>query len=372
MREDLHARDFHGRVGLQQRVLPSYRAPFFDLLASSCKDGLSLFAGSPRSEEAILTTESLHSAKLIRAHNFHFLRGPFYFCYQLGLLDWLRSWDPEVLILEANPRYLANWQAISWMRKRGRSVVGWGLGAPSIRGVLSNLYEAFRRTFLRRFDALIAYSTLGAQQYLQTGMQEDVVFVAPNAVSAIPPPLSERPVTLPTPASLLFVGRLQARKRVDILLRACAALKEKPALTIVGDGPVRGNLEALAGEIYPQAHFAAAQQGEALEDLFRQADLFVLPGTGGLAVQQAMAHGLPVIVAEGDGTQNDLVAGGNGWLVPPDDLEALTETIREALSDPARLRAMGEVSHSLVEQRFNIEFMVDIFVRALKAVAQGG
>ena len=79
-----------------------------------------------------------------------------------------------------------------------------------------------------------------------------------------------------------------------------------------------------------------------LEPYFAEADLFVLPGTGGLAVQEAMAHGLPVIVAKGDGTQDDLVRDGNGWQIAPENQAALTEALREALSDMKRLRKMGE------------------------------
>ncbi len=167
---------------------------------------------------------------------------------------------------------------------------------------------------------------------------------------------------------MLFVGRLQRRKRVDLLLQACAQLEESPDLWIVGDGPARKNLERLARDIYPRANFAGAQHGHALEWFFTQADLFVLPGTGGLAVQEAMAHGLPVIVAEGDGTQNDLVAEGNGWLVSPGDLDALTEAIRNALASPAQLRSMGAISHRLVKERFNIDVMVEEFVKALNII----
>ena len=93
------------------------------------------------------------------------------------------------------------------------------------------------------------------------------------------------------------------------------------------------------------------------------ADLFVLPGTGGLAVQQAMAYGLPVIVAQGDGTQDDLVRPGNGWQVPPDDLPALQACLEAALADPARLRQMGAESYRIVRDEINVEQMVAVFVR---------
>jgi glycosyltransferase involved in cell wall biosynthesis len=101
---------------------------------------------------------------------------------------------------------------------------------------------------------------------------------------------------------------------------------------------------------------------------FTEADLFVLPGTGGLAMQEAMSHGLPVIVAQGDGTQDDLVRKENGWQIPPDDFEALESTIKDALSDVARLRKMGKESYRIVAEEINIEKMVETFVRALNLI----
>ena len=171
-------------------------------------------------------------------------------------------------------------------------------------------------------------------------------------------------------ATILFVGRFQARKRIDSLLRACAEMPEpRPRLVVVGEGPEREKLEALAGEIYPYAEFVGAKHGDALKPYFAEADLFVLPGTGGLAVQEAMSHGLPVIVAKGDGTQDDLVRAENGWQIPPGDYDALVSTMREALSDVERLRKMGEESYRIVSQDINLEKMVDVFVGALNSVS---
>jgi glycosyltransferase involved in cell wall biosynthesis len=81
-----------------------------------------------------------------------------------------------------------------------------------------------------------------------------------------------------------------------------------------------------------------------------------------------MAYGLPVIVAEGDGTQDDLVRSGNGWLIPPDDVNALIESLEEALSDPKRLREMGVASFKIVQEEINVEHMVAVFVEAANLV----
>jgi glycosyltransferase involved in cell wall biosynthesis len=171
---------------------------------------------------------------------------------------------------------------------------------------------------------------------------------------------------------VLFVGRLQARKRLDNLLHACAALplEIQPRLLVVGDGPERPSLETLAASIYPHAEFVGAHNGAALEPFYAAADLFVLPGTGGLAVQQAMAHGLPVLVARGDGTQDDLVRAENGWQILPDDVPGLADKLKVAFSNVTRLRAMGEASYRIVADEINLEQMVAVFVDAVGAVGK--
>ena len=355
---------FSGRLALQQRVLPNYRAPFFDLLASACDGGMSLFTGLPRSSEGITTAQSLQVADYHLGKNIHLLQGSSYLCYQPGLSEWLKTWNPDALIVEANPRYLSTPAAVQWMHKRGRPVIGWGLGSPPIRG----FRKRRRVSFLSQFDALISYSQRGAQEYAALGFPREKIFVAHNSVSHAPISAPDRRPETVSRYSILFVGRLQARKRIDSLLRACSQLDAKPRLVIVGEGPERKTLETLAREIYPSAEFVGARHGDELKPYFTEADLFVLPGTGGLAVQEAMSYGLPVIVAQGDGTQDDLVRRENGWQIPPDDFEALLSTIKDALSDVARLRRMGEESYRIVKEEINIEKMVDVFVQALKSV----
>jgi glycosyltransferase involved in cell wall biosynthesis len=362
---------FPSRLGVQQRVLPSYRVPFFDLLATACEGGMSLFAGQPRGEESILSGE-LQVAQYAPARNIHLLSGPLYFCYQRGFIDWLSEWNPDALIVEANPRWLSTPAAITWMQVRGRPVVGWGLGAPPSNSphFLRKWGERKRGAFLNCFDALIAYSQRGADEYAAYGIPSEKIFVAHNAVAPAPTaPPDRRPLRVDR-ATILFVGRLQARKRIDALLRACAEISEPgPRMVIVGDGPERQDLEHLAMQVYPSAEFIGARHGDELKPYFAEADLFVLPGTGGLAVQEAMSHGLPVIVAKGDGTQDDLVRPENGWQIPPGDDEALVSTVREALSDVGRLRKMGAESYRIVSQVINLEKMVEVFVRALNSVS---
>ncbi len=359
--------DIQVRLGLQQRVFPAYRAPFFEALAAACHGGMSLCAGQPRPAEAITPAGELRNGRLYHARNLHLFKGSAYFCWQAGLLAWLKEWQPQALIMEANPRYLNTPLALRWMHARRRPVIGWGLGVPAAR---NTLLGGSRRRFLAAFDALIAYSARGAREYAAAGFDSRRIFVAPNAAAprpAAPPP--GRPLDKPSQSlTVLYVGRLQSRKRVDLLIRACARLPHplQPELWVVGDGPERSTLESMAKTEYPRARFLGARHGEELKPFFEQADLFALPGTGGLAVQQAMSFALPAIVAEADGTQQDLVRADNGWIVPPGDLAALTACLADALGDLSRLRRMGAASYRLVDEEINIEEMVAVFSRAVE------
>ncbi|MBC8334288.1 MAG: glycosyltransferase family 4 protein [Anaerolineales bacterium] len=370
---------FSGHLAIQQRVLPIYRGPFFDALGASCTGGLSLFAGDPRPIESISVAESLNAAQYTHTKNRHMFSGSFYACYQENLVKWLDDTNPDALILEANPRYLASPAAIKWMRERGRPVIGWGLGAPIQTGLGAGLRQKNWMRFLNRFDALIAYSQRGAAEYAALGIPENKIFIAHNAVSPRPEgEMLERPLFKANePLVILFVGRLQARKRVDSLIRAFASIPKELMLRIwiVGDGPERASLEALASKLIsedvPEIRFLGERYGPELNQIWGESDLFVLPGTGGLAVQEAMSYALPVIVAEGDGTQDDLIRRENGWQIPPNDLDALIATLKEATADIVRLREMGAASWRIVSEEINVEKMVDVFVEALGKVGKG-
>ncbi len=306
------------------------------------------------------------------------MSGSLYFCYQQNIRNWLEDTDPDALILEANPRYLATPSAIRWMRERGRPVIGWGLGAPQHTGIFAGFRQKNWMRFLNKFDALIAYSERGAADYASLGIPKERVFVAHNSVAPKPKgEMLQRPLYKANePLIILYVGRLQARKRLDNLIRALEKMPEELMLRlwIVGDGPERNILEKMASplnsEKLERVRFFGERHGAELDHIWAESDLFVLPGTGGLAVQEAMSHALPVIVAKGDGTQNDLVRAENGWQIPPDDLDALTETLRDAISDIHRLRAMGAESWRIVREEVNVEKMAEIFLSALIKVSK--
>jgi glycosyltransferase involved in cell wall biosynthesis len=364
------------RVGLEQRVLPMYRAAFFESLARALPGTLSVFAGAPAPGEGIPQAAELHAARWTRAVNHRLGAGRFSFLWQSGWREWIEAADPEILILEANPRYLTNGRLMRWMKARGRPVIGWTLG-PARAG----------KTFLmlpyyRQYSALVVYSGSGAGAFRELGISREKVFVAPNAVeSGTAEKLQARPgarsearkaLALDPSPVLLSVGRLQPRKRIEHLLRACSRIGNPCQLLIVGDGPDRARLERIAAEVFPAARFTGDLRGEALGRCFLAADLFVMPGTGGLALQEAMLYGKPVVAAEADGSQRDLIREGeNGWLIPPGDEPALQRVLGAALADTRRLERMGMASRKIVRETATMEKMIDGFLKAIRFAGQG-
>ncbi len=166
------------------------------------------------------------------------------------------------------------------------------------------------------------------------------------------------------PPALVTVAHLVARKRQADVLRALAVLTPRhPTLrySIIGDGPERGSLEALARrlEVSERVHFhGQLEPARALEEA-RRATLFVMPSTEeafGTAYVEAMAAGVPAIGCRGEPGPEEIAAAGDGFLlVPPGDIERLSQRIDELLSDPHRLREAAQRARATVAANFTWE-----------------
>lgn len=148
---------------------------------------------------------------------------------------------------------------------------------------------------------------------------------------------------------LLYTGRLSAAKNVDITLAAVARLKERSlnvSLDVVGDGAERDALKKRAFELGVQEHvrFAGSVEFERVLDFYEQADVLVLASeTEGWpkAIAEAMAFGL-VCIGSNRGLVPWMLSEGRGLVVPPRDVEALTETLAPIANAPDRYLEMGQ------------------------------
>lgn len=168
----------------------------------------------------------------------------------------------------------------------------------------------------------------------------------------------------PEGQSLVTVGHLVARKRHADVLRALAVLESRhPTLryAIIGDGPERPSLEALAARlgVTQRVDFRGQLPPAQAVEQARRCTLFVMPSTEeafGVAYVEAMAAGVPAIGCRGEPGPEEIAAAGDGFvLVPPGDIERLTQRIDELLSDSRRLREMGQRARASVAANFTWE-----------------
>ena len=187
---------------------------------------------------------------------------------------------------------------------------------------------------------------------------------------------NEVPTTNSNPV-FLFLGRLDDEKRIHVLLRAVAKLTEFPSVRVelVGDGGERENLQRLAFElgIADRVAFLGHVADKDLPAAYERCTAFVMPSIAELqsiATMEAMASGRPVIGADAMALPHLIHDGDNGYLFPPDDVEALADRLRRVLNaDQAELDRMSENSLHLI-QAHDIERTINIFEDLYRGVGE--
>lgn len=159
---------------------------------------------------------------------------------------------------------------------------------------------------------------------------------------------------------LLFVGRLEHYKGIDLLVRAVGQLPEGVTLDIAGEGPERADLEALAAEVAPgRVRFHGRLPKHAVEDLVEACSALVLASrcyeNQPLVVLEAMAVGVPAVGTALGGITELLGPTGAGVLAPPEDVDGLTAALRRLLDDPAAARAAGARGRETFDQHYSAE-----------------
>ena len=170
------------------------------------------------------------------------------------------------------------------------------------------------------------------------------------------------------PPRVLFLGRLDFEKHIHNLLKAVAKLPASlgTQVEIVGDGGERKNLEQLARElgIEAQVKFLGHVSEEELPLAYERATVFAMPSIAELqsiATMEAMATGRPVVAADAMALPHLVHDGDNGYLFPPDDVDAFADRLLRVLAaDKKELARLSENSLYLI-QSHDIERTLTIF-----------
>jgi phosphatidylinositol alpha-1,6-mannosyltransferase len=231
------------------------------------------------------------------------------------------------------------------------------LGAPTVQYFYAKEIPDKPRltTFAaRRADRAIAISSYASCLLADMGLASDDVKLIHPGVDL---PRDSRPESAGRP-TFLTISRLRDRyKGHDVIIRALATVRAKvPDVewVVIGDGPLRSELEALARThgVAGSVRFLGAVSDEQREHWLRRADLLAmpsrLPGEGragegfGIVYLEAGAYGKPVVAANVAGALDAVLDGETGLLVDPTDPDAVAGAISRLLLDPALARRLGQ------------------------------
>ncbi len=216
---------------------------------------------------------------------------------------------------------------------------------------------------IRRAAFVVAVSEHGRSQLCLWAPYEQWSKIQVIRCGLDPMFLDAQPVPVPEARRLVCVGRLAEQKGLPILIEAAGLLRAEGigfTLTIVGDGPLRDELEDLIAHhnLGGQVCLTGWQSNAAVRDLIRQCRATVLPSFAeGLPVviMESLALGRPVISTYVAGIPELVQPGVTGWLVPAGAVEALAHAMTEALTaEPSTLQEMGRAGARRVAEQHNI------------------
>lgn len=237
----------------------------------------------------------------------------------------------------------AFWEALTVCALRRVPVVVWVESTGSDRR--SGRLEPLKRRLLRLPAAFLVPGQASRAYLRALGVDDGRIVTAPNAVDVSIFARTEREPH-DGPVRILAISRLAPEKGFDVLLRAVEGLPVEVALA--GAGPEEKRLRRLAG---PNVRFLGHVPRDDLPAVLATADVYVLPARSepwGMTLNEAALAGLPLVSTTAAGAAHELIEDGvNGFVVPPDDTDALRGALQRLVEDEPFRRAAGERSLEL-------------------------
>jgi glycosyltransferase involved in cell wall biosynthesis len=249
-------------------------------------------------------------------------------------------------------------------------------GLSPVTAVSTYRVQARRNNVLVRYGAVLVASKHMYAEYARHSVPADRLYLAPLPASGITPD-PQPPTPRPPTGRVLLMGRLTDLKGGEHLIRALPlasrALDRALELTVVGSGPARHYLEELSRELGVQAQFTGWVKCATRNELFRTADLLVMPSLWpepfGLLGIEAACRGLPAVGYAVGGIADWLIPGESGELArgDPPTHGGLAQAIIRALHDSAHYARLRRGAWEMA-RRFSMEAHLTILEGALERV----
>lgn len=285
-------------------------------------------------------------------HQFLGLRNP-------ELVDRVAAWGPDLVVVHGWA-WLSHVQALRALRRRGIRTLFRGdlhLLDADRSGPRWRIKQALLKRVFSWPAGFLVVGSANRAYYDAFGVEPARLYACPHSIDvgrfAHPSDLLEQEAARwrqelgisPDQIVLLYAGKFERKKRpVELMRLVSRSCHPKVALILVGGGELQGDVDTIAAGEPGRFRVLPFQNQSRMPIVYRLADLFVLPSaygeTWGLAVNEALACGRPVLVSDRVGCAADVVDPACGRVFAWDDLSALAKAIDELTGDSGRLMQM--------------------------------
>lgn len=234
------------------------------------------------------------------------------------------------------------------------------------------LIYRFMRHCVRRADYIQCISEYTRKKLRELDFPDSAIAMIPNAINLnIYSGRNKR--TVREQRTVVFVGRIEPVKGLDVLLRAWLTMQKtvkNAQLIIAGTGDQRDELERLARELGIDQHVHFPGHVSDVAALLETADLYVQPShQEGLSnsLMQAMAMSLPVVATRISGNEDLVTDRVSGRLVEPGNPVELAQALCETLENPEEAAHMGRRARQLIEERYQVDAIIGQLLQAYRA-----
>jgi len=361
------------KVFILYRVIQDWRAPLFDKLADKLgHENFRVLYGPDFAGSKVISSRKSFKfqAECLKSFKITF-PGSYdtgYMPISYGLFFHLIKERPDVVLSEGASNLVNAIQGFVYCKLFRKRFVWWSLGElvqirPSKK---KRLFSPIVQFLERNSSAILTYSSQGYRYYRKLGISSENIFKAVNVVDTGGRMAQLSRVKMDNRADddvlrIAYAGAILKSKRLDILLEAVSMLVEKGRdnvrLNVIGDGRDRAHFESSVKEngLSGFVEFLGKRMDDFSETLI-QNDVLVMPGLGGLAISDAMVHGLAIISGHGDGCEKDLISdNGNGFFIEDMNPVNLALKLEFFMDNPIILGQFKEKSKEIILKEFSFD-----------------
>jgi len=360
-------------VLLQYLSLPDYRRSLFSELSEDQRIDFEIVCGKSSPYPFLKNYIPSQKTEVTYIRNKYIKFGKKTLTWQQNIFKTIANRKPDcVIMLGVDPTIISNLPLFLYLKVLGIKILWWSHGTLGHQGIIGKLFRIF---FYRLSDGILLYNKDGEERLIKYNIDKQKLFVVNNCINGE----SYKNATInlfKKKIKIIFSGRLESRKKLEILIQAIKIFKERKIqveLDIIGTGMLQHSLEILVkdNKIEKEVTFHGSVYGKEADRLISNANVGVIPGDAGLSVIHYMARGLPAITNNNlkrHGPEVSAIQNGeNGYFFEDDNYNDLVEKI---LLTVKNLEVMSNNAILTVQKYYSPEYVKEKIIKAITKVCR--